>query len=233
LCSCRSLIAFALAQQHEAQPRRPGEGQHQRGEQRRGHGDGQRAEEAAGDAADRPAARKTTTGVMVEPISGVVISLQRLAHGIAAALAAIAVQHDVLHHHDGVVDHQADGGGQAAQRHQVEALADQPQHQHGDRNGDRNDQAGNQRGGPVAQEEKENDAGQDQSDEDGVAHAGDAVAHQLRLIVKGSSLHAGGSLRLSSATCAATASATATVLLDGWREMLRSTASLPLAVTVV
>jgi len=33
------------------------------------------------------------------------------------------VRDDVLHHHDGVVDHQADGGGQSAQRHQVEGRA--------------------------------------------------------------------------------------------------------------
>ena len=43
----------------------------------------------------------------------------------------------------------------------------------------------------------------------------------------------GGSLRFSSVTCAATASATATVLLEGWRVMFTSTACLPLAVTVV
>ena len=73
--------------------------------------------------------RKTTTGVMVEPISGVVISLQRLAHGFDAVLARVAMQHDVFDHHDGVVDDQADGRGQTAQRHQVEALADEPQHQ--------------------------------------------------------------------------------------------------------
>ena len=67
--------------------------------------------------------RKTTIGVMVEPTSGTRIS--RIALRIASArdLAGVAVHHDVLHHHDGVVDHQADGRGQAAQRHQVEALA--------------------------------------------------------------------------------------------------------------
>ena len=43
------------------------------------------------------------------------------------------MQHDVLHHHDGIVDHQADRRGQSAQRHQVEALAQHPQRDEGDR----------------------------------------------------------------------------------------------------
>ena len=67
--------------------------------------------------------RKTTTGVMVEPISGTVISRERLAHGLDARLAGVAMQDDVLDDHDGVVDDEADGGGEAAEGHQVEALA--------------------------------------------------------------------------------------------------------------
>ena len=55
--------------------------------------------------------------------------LERLAHGLDAVFAGVAVHHDVFDHHDGVVDDQADGRGETAQRHQVEALADGPQHQ--------------------------------------------------------------------------------------------------------
>ena len=94
------------------------------------------------------------------------------------------MHHNVFNHHDGVVDHQADGRGQSAQRHQVEALANDPESKNGDGDGDRDDEAGDQRASPVAQEEEEDDAGQDEPDEDGVAHAGDAVAHQLRLVVE-------------------------------------------------
>ena len=69
--------------------------------------------------------RKTTIGVMVEPTSGARIS--RIALRIASARdwPGIAVHHDVLHHHDGVVDDQSDGRGQAAERHQVEGLVHQ------------------------------------------------------------------------------------------------------------
>ena len=184
------LAAVPLPYQHEAKPRRPSEGQHQRGEQRRGHGDGQRPEEAAGDAADYDQREKDNHrgNGGTDQRSG--DFMQSLAHRFAGSLAAVAVEDDVLDHHNGVVDRQADSCGQAAQCHQVEALADQPQHQHCNRDGDRNDQAGNQRGGPVAQKKKENDTGQDKPDEDGVAHAGDAVAHNLRLIVKGFEIHA-------------------------------------------
>ena len=69
--------------------------------------------------------RNTTIGVMVEPTSGTRISRIALRIASAAALPGVAVQHDVFDHHDRVVDHQADRGGQAAERHQVEALAQQ------------------------------------------------------------------------------------------------------------
>ncbi len=68
--------------------------------------------------------RNTTIGVMVEPTS---VALESpavwLLNGLAAALARIAVQHDVFHHHDRVVDHQPHSRGQAAQRHQIEAFS--------------------------------------------------------------------------------------------------------------
>ena len=39
-------------------------------------------------------------------------------------LAGVAMDHDVFYHHNGVIDDKADGGGEAAERHQVEALAE-------------------------------------------------------------------------------------------------------------
>ena len=48
---------------------------------------------------------------------------------LGRALAQGKVHHDVLHHHDGVVDHHPDAGGQPAQRHQVEAHVEQA-HEH-------------------------------------------------------------------------------------------------------
>ena len=68
---------------------------------------------------------KTTMGVMVENTSGTRDFLQRAANGLQPALASVAVQRDVLDHHDGIVDHQSHGRRQSAQSHQVETLAQQ------------------------------------------------------------------------------------------------------------
>ncbi len=60
------------------------------------------------------------------------------------------------------------------------------------------------------------------------------LADELGLVVEGSECDAGGELGLRSwSISAATASATATVLAEGWRAMLSRTAGWPLAVTVV
>ena len=77
--------------------------------------------------------------------------MQGFAYGIHAALTSIAMQHDIFDHYDRIIDNEADGRREATERHQVEALTDEPQRQdrHGDRH--RNDQAGDERGAPVAQ----------------------------------------------------------------------------------
>jgi len=94
------------------------------------------------------------------------------------------VQDDVLDDHDGIIDDQTDGGCETAEGHQVEALAGEFEEDEGDQYGDGNDEAGHERRAPVAQKDDDDDGRQDDADEDGVAHAGDAVADQLRLIVE-------------------------------------------------
>ena len=53
--------------------------------------------------------------------------VQRLAHRFDARLAGVAVHDDVFNDDDGVVDDQANGRREAAESHQVEALAHDPQ----------------------------------------------------------------------------------------------------------
>ena len=103
---------------------------------------------------------------------------------------------DVFDHHDGVVDDQADGGGEAAEGHEVEALADDQRKRMvtATVTGMTRPATSDER--PVAQEEEEDDAGEDEADEDGVAHAGDAFADQLGLVVEGLEVDAGGQLGL-------------------------------------
>ncbi len=91
---------------------------------------------------------------------------------------------DVLYHDDGIVDHESYGCGQAAQRHQIEALAQQLQcderHQHSDGNHQRR----HGRGFPVAEKQHHDDRCQDQPDQNRIARALDGLQHDLRLIVE-------------------------------------------------
>ena len=136
--------------------------------------------------------RKTTTGVIVEPTSGTAISRRASAGGVDAGLAVVAVEDDVFDDDDGVIDDEADGCCESAEGHEVEAFADRPKKEYRDGDGDGDDEPGNERRGPVAEEEKKNDAGEDEAYEDGVAHACDALAHDGRLVVEGSECDARG-----------------------------------------
>ncbi len=198
--SWRSFGLFVLgcrvmrAQKNQAQAGRPGEREHERGEQRGRHGEGERAEEAAGNSGDGDERKEDDDGRDGGADERRGDLVQRLAHRFDAAFAGFTMQDDVLDDDDGVVDDEADGGGETAERHEIEALAEQPHEEHGDRDRDRNDEARDDRRTPVAQEEEENHAGENEADEDGIAHAGDALAHQLRLVVKGLEVDARGKL---------------------------------------
>ena len=102
------------------------------------------------------------------------------------------MEDDVFDDHDGVVDHEAYRSGQAPKRHEVEALAEGVEEKKGDRDGDRDDQAGDKRRAPVAKKDDDDDRGQDDADENGVADAADTVADELGLIVEGRHGDAGG-----------------------------------------
>ncbi len=64
---------------------------------------------------------KTTTGVRVEPTSGRTISLMASRMAVEPVPSGLALGVDRLDDDDRVVDDEADGGGDAAQGHQVEA----------------------------------------------------------------------------------------------------------------
>ena len=67
------------------------------------------------------------------------------------------MQNNVFDHHDGVIDDQAYGCRQAAERHQVERLPHDLQGDECDRDGHGNHQARDERGSPVAQKHDQND----------------------------------------------------------------------------
>jgi len=170
----------------------PGQGQGERSEQRHAHGDGQRAEEYAGHPGDGNQRQEDHDGGNGRADQGNADLADGAADGLGARLALIAMHHDVLDHHDGVVDHQAHGRGQAAQGHQVETLAYGSQGDEGHGDGGGNHQTGHQRGSPVPQEQHHDERCQHQADQDGVAHALDGVVDEFRLIVEGAQLDAFG-----------------------------------------
>src|SRR5262249_25969712 len=85
---------------------------------------------------------------------------------------------------DRVIDYQANRGGEAAKSHQVEALPSDLQNDEGDKQSDRNHQASDKRGTPVAEKQNQNDGGKRDTYKHGVAHAGDGIVNNGRLIVK-------------------------------------------------
>ena len=90
--------------------------------------------------------------------------------GLEGGSAGLDVADDVFDHHDGVVDHEADGDGQPHQRQIVDAVAEQV---HGAERGDdreRNGHARNRRRPRLAQERKDDQHHQDDRDEQGHLH---------------------------------------------------------------
>ena len=171
---------------------RPGECQRERCEQRHTDGDGQRAEEDSSDAGNGDQGKKHNDrrngGANERNGDFAECALDRL----QATLTGIPMERDVFHHHDGVVNHQPDGGCKTAERHQVEALVEYLERDKGDEDGRGNHQHGDDRGSPVAQKQHHDERSQDDSDENGVAHAVDGIDHQARLIVEGLEVNAGG-----------------------------------------
>ena len=94
------------------------------------------------------------------------------------------MHNDILDDNDGVVDNETDRRSEAAQRHQVETLPNDPEKENRNRDSDRYDQTGDQRRGPVTEKEKQDGARKQKPNQNRVAHTGDAVANEFGLIVK-------------------------------------------------
>ena len=107
----------------------------------------------------------------------------RRGHRRIGRLAGVEMPVDPFHHHDRVVDHQADGDRQPAHRHDVDGLAqpahDQERRHDGEREGDRGDEGET----PVAQEHEQDDHREQAADDDRVAHVGDGGGDELGQVV--------------------------------------------------
>ena len=102
---------------------------------------------------------------------------------VSRALAAAEPAHDVFDHHDGVVDDQPDRRRHPAERHDVEAHVHDVEQEHGRGERGRHRQCGDQRDLPVAQENEEDDGGEHDADEDGVARAVFGGNDKIALVV--------------------------------------------------
>ncbi len=167
-----------------AERRRPGKSKGQRSEQRHADRDGQRAEEHAGHARNCNQREKHDDGRNRGADQRRGNLAQRAADGLDPALSGVAMQGDVLHHHDGIINHQPDRGCQSTQRHQVESLVEHLEGDEGHQHRDRNHQARHQRTSPVVQKQHHDERGENQANQDRVAHAGDGSGDDLRLIVE-------------------------------------------------
>ena len=107
----------------------------------------------------------------VETKAGVAICCRAVHDRGAHVLAVLEMPVDVLDRDGGVVDQDADGERQAAQRHDVERLAAGRQGGDGAEDGERDRRGDDDRGPPAAQEEQDHQAGQRRRDDAFADHA--------------------------------------------------------------
>ena len=103
-----------------------------------------------------------------------------LVGGVARAQALADVALDVLHHDDGVVDHDADGQHQAEQREIVEREAERRQHGEGADQRHRDGDDRDDRGAPGLQEQDDDHDDEDHGLEQGLDHRVDRLRDEHR-----------------------------------------------------
>ena len=99
-------------------------------------------------------------------------------------LALLQMPVDVFDRHRRVVDQDADRQRQTAQRHDVQRLANQRQHDDSAEHGERDRDCDDQRRAPAAEEQEDHHAGQKRRDHALECHTGDGAAHEDRLIAE-------------------------------------------------
>ena len=89
---------------------------------------------------------------------------------------------DIFDGHGGVVDQNADRQRKAAQRHDVEGLAEKVQRHQGREDGQGDGDGDNERRPPVAEEDQDQRGGQSRRDQGFMDHAGDGGLDENRLV---------------------------------------------------
>ena len=168
-------------------------GDQERGDQRHGHGQRQGPEEGAGDPGQEGQRREDQDGRRRRARQRPQELVRRLAHARRSRRLRVLGQPPlhVLDHDDGVVDDQPDRRGHAAQRHDVEALVQQLQHQGGDRQHHGHHHHRDQGDADVAQEHQQHQAGQHHADDDRDRQVLGRAEDQFALVVPGLDRQAG------------------------------------------
>ena len=192
---------FRNPDQPDCQGRGQGQGQNERGEQGNHHRHSERPEEHPLDAVDERQRDEHHHGCQGRADQRPGDLFGRPPDRLDGGEAGGDVGGDALDDHDGVVDHEADGGGDPAERHQVEAHAEQlHRHQRGqdrDRDDHHGDGRGAERGQPAlaALQEADHDGDrQEQPEQDALPHAADRLADQEGLVVEHGHPHVGRQL---------------------------------------
>ena len=186
-------------QQQQAQHGRDGDGGHERGQDGDDVGDAQRGEQLALDAGqgEQRQEHQDDDGGGVDDAGAHLLAGRRHHLQRRARLARLAVllepAEHVLHVHHGVVDQFADGDGEAAERHGVDAQPEGAEHQHGDEQRHRDGRDRDRRRPHVEQEGEQHDrhdddglfqhrlqVGDRELDEPGLAEQDAVRAHPLR-----------------------------------------------------
>ena len=182
-------VGGAIEPLHQDRRHQPGD--QERRHQGYGHRQRQRLEEGARHAGKEGQRQEDQDRRGGRPQQGTEELHGRRAQGADAVFARLvqAALH-MLDHDDGVVDDQADGGGHAAQGHDIEALAKHLQGQGGQGQDRRHDHDRHQRHADVAQEHQQHQRRQHRADGDGFGQALRRGVDQLALVVPGRDLDA-------------------------------------------
>src|SRR5208282_2913720 len=111
--------------------------------------------------------------------------------GAHRRLAQTEMPIDVFQYDHRIVNYQADGDRQPAERHQVQRATAQVHDEKGTDHGDRKRHGSNQSGFQLAQEDEQDDHGQKRADQDGVADAAHRFLDKFREVVDESQLQSG------------------------------------------
>ena len=197
--SLRGMAVFqflAVTQEPRRESGSERDGEEQRGKQRDHHGERESPEEDASDAFEERERNEYDDGRERGGDERAEDFADGGVDGVEARPAGDNFRVDGFDDDDGIVDHEANGGGDASEGHQVETKAGEFHGDQGDEDCHRNNHNSRQGGAPVFQEEIDDNDGEDQAEQDSLPDALHRGAHEEGLVVIIGRLHVGWQVML-------------------------------------